>query len=230
MRVAFQMLLLLSLLSLGGCTALVETGDLSGGTRDVGTCDRDLCVTDTTVLKLADIAACTRETSDKLACRTQIAAACRALNPCCNRGGYGPLDFPNADQVTVLCLTEESYTSPVTELTTASAKCLTSALASRDCDGAAHIAAKRRGHGTSILQSVSGDTATLIGLDEGTIDLLTIPFGDLTTHDPACTALNIDKQACTTAVQRYCANASSSTAGYGPVASTATTATIACIF
>lgn len=230
MRVALQLVLLPSLLSIGGCTALIETSDLSGGTRDAGTCDRELCVTDTTVLKLADIAACTRDTSDKLACRTQIAAACRALDTCCYRGGYGPLEFPNAEQATVLCLTEESYTAPVTELTTASAKCLTSALASRDCDAAAHIAAKRRGNGTSILQSVSGDSATLIGLDEGTIEVLTIPFGDLTTHDPACTALTVDKQACTTAVQRYCANESSSTAGYGPVATTATTATVVCIF
>jgi hypothetical protein len=226
MRVAWLLLLMTS-----GCSLAVETSDLSGGTRDATpqNCDTDFCETETRVLKLASISPCSRETTDKLGCRARIAEACRALDACCFHGGYGPLDFPNADEATVVCFTEQTYTAPVSELTTASAKCLASALASRDCDAAAHLSASKRGDGTAVLQSVSGDSATLIGIDADFLDVATIPWADLTTLDPGCTLANIDKQACTTAVQRKCVN-DGSTAGYGPVASTATTATIACYF
>lgn len=215
-----------------GCSFLVETSDLSGGTRDAAipqNCDADACLTDTRVLKLASLAPCSKETTDKLGCRARISEACRALDACCFRGGYGPLDFPNADEATVVCFTEPAYTAPVSELTSASAKCLSTALASRDCDAAAHLSAKKRGDGTAILQSASGDTVTLIGIDAGALEIQTITWAELTMLDPGCTAANIDKQACTTAVQRRCVN-DSYTAGYGPVAQSASDVTIVCYF
>lgn len=223
---------LLFIVLLSGCSAIVDTSDLSGGApRDAGLppgCQRDLCADDTLVVKLAGIAPCTTETTDKLGCRAKIAEACRALDACCYRGGYGPLDFPNADEATIVCLFEDAYTAPITELTSASSKCLSTALASRDCDAAAHLSAKKRGEGTAILQSVSGDNATLIAIGMDSLDVQTLPWSELTMLNAACTPANIDKQACNTAAQRRCAN-DSYTAGYGPVASTATEVTIVCI-
>lgn len=230
---------LLLVIATTACSFAVDTSDLSGGTRDAGsdtkvsdtgtadTCVPENCLTDTKVVKLANIAPCSKETTDKLACRTKIAETCRTLDPCCFHGGYGPLDFPNAEEATIVCFNENTYTAPVTELTSASSKCLATALASRDCDGAAHLSAAKRGDGTAVLQSSTGDTATLIGIDADSIEVQMLPWSDLTALDPGCTLANIDKQACTTAVQRKCV-ADSYTAGYGPVASSATEVTIVC--
>lgn len=232
--------LLFALLS--GCSLITETDDLSGGARDSGvpatdttpggeTCDPEACVSDVAVMKLADLAPCSRDTTDKLGCRAKITAACKALDPCCYKGGYGPVDFPNAAEATVLCLHEAPYTAPVTELTMANTKCLSSALGSRECDGAAHTSSKKRGHGTAILQSTSGDNATLIGIDGGSVETATVPWSELTKLDPGCTAAAVESQACTTAVQRHCTtSADLFTAGYGPVSWTATDATVVCFY
>ncbi len=230
---------------LSGCSLVTDTSDLAGGVRDGGvdgapadtsppgdTCVPDECASDLHVVKLADIAPCSASTTDNLGCRGKIAAACKALNPCCYKGGYGPLDFPNAAEAAIYCLIEAPYTAPFSELTAANGSCVATAPASRECDRAAHLSSLKRGHSTAILQSVSGANALLIGQDTGVATEVTATWGDLAKHDPGCTLATLESQACTTAVHRFCLAQPDTDYlfGYGPVAWTMTGATVACIW
>jgi hypothetical protein len=235
----------LALVLLAGCSLITETSDLASGTRatpttdtgvvtpDADTCNPDDCISDIAVVKLAEIAPCSAAgATDNLACRQRVAAACKALNPCCYKGGYGPVDFPNPAEATVYCLTEASYTAPFAELTTANPKCLASAAASRECDRAAHVSSIKRGNGTAILQSATTDTATLIALESGVPTEEKTTWGELTKLEPGCTFATLESQACTIAAHRFCVALPDSDYlfGYGPILWTSTDVTIACVF
>lgn len=226
-----------------GCSLVTETGDLAGGTRDGGadsatadtnadTCVPEDCIGDLHVVKLAELAPCsaTTEGADKLACRAKIAAACRALNPCCYKGGYGPLEFPNPAEAAIYCLYEPTYVAPFSELTAQNAKCVSTDAASRECDKAAHLSSLKRGHSSAVLQSVSGADATLIGLESGASDELSVPWAELTKLEPSCTLTAVESQACTVAVHRYCLAQPDGdyVFGYGPIDWTATDAKVLC--
>lgn len=237
MRAPLLAALLLASLAFEGCSLTVDTDGLTGGAaRDSGTppvdaCDPLECFSDTHVIARADAAACTG--GDAVACRTQIAARCKALDPCCYKGGYGPLELPNATEMTVLCLADPTYTAPLSELTAADARCTASTLGSRACDVAAHLSAKKRGHGTAVIQGLVGDAVTLVGVQSENADVLDVSWSDLGALDAGCTAANVDQQACTTAVHRYCTSPpdyDTGTAGIGPVGWTATTVTVACLY
>lgn len=234
----------LATLLLAGCSLITETSDLARGTRDSAvptdtgvpgpdTCDPTACISDVRVMKLADIAPCSATgAGDKLLCRQKVAAACKTLDPCCFKGGYGPVELPNASEATVYCFTEPTYTAPFSELTAANSKCLASAPASRECDRAAHASSAKRGNGSAILQSISGDTATLIALEPGTPTEERTTWAELTKLDPGCTLAAVESQACTIAAQRFCVGLPEAdyVFGYGPVVWDATNVTIACIF
>lgn len=227
-------------LALTSCSLVTETSDLGSGRRatDSGvtpgeTCNPADCVSDIHVVKLGDIAPCSSTgAADNLACRQKVAAACKVLNPCCYKGGYGPVDFPNVSEATVYCFSEKTYTAPFSELTAANAKCVSSAPASRECDQAAHVSSLKRGHGTAVVQALSADTATLIALDSATPTLEAATWADLTKLDPACTFATLESQACTIAAHRFCATLPMGDylLGYGPVTWTSTNVTIACLF
>lgn len=227
------------------CSFAVDTSDLSGGNRpatdsgspgdsstDSATCNPEDCLSDVQTVPLADIAPCSATTTDKVGCRAKVAERCKAINPCCFHGGYGPVELPNATTATIVCLIDAAYDAPVTELTNENAKCLTSALASRECDVAAHASAKKRGHGTGILQKSDGTTATLLGIDNGGVDVQTATWADLATHDPGCTLADVESFACTRAVQRFCTTGDneSNLGGYGPVLFSTTDATVVCLW
>jgi hypothetical protein len=238
-------ILLVSLIT--SCSLAVDTSELSGGTRaavtdsapaadaatDTGTCVPEECAADLKTVSLADIAPCSAATTDKLGCRAKVAERCRALDPCCFHGGYGPVELPNATTATIICFIDDTYEAPVSEVTSANPKCLASALASRECDIAAHTSAKKRGHGTGIVQKVDGANATLLGVDNASVDMQTTPWSELTKLDAGCTLANIDTLACTRAVQRFCTTGvdnEGNVGGYGPVAYDASDATVVCIW
>jgi len=230
----------LAALLLSSCSLTVETDDLSGGApRDAAvdtpdTCDESSCWSETAVMKLADLAPCSRTGGDTLACRAKIAERCRALDPCCYHGGFGPLEFPNDAEATVLCLSPASWVAPLSELTTANAKCTSSTLGSRACDAAAHASSKKRGKDSAVLQSGSGDSVAMIGLDADEIELrTTVPWTELTKLEPACTLATVDQQACSIAVHRLCTappDGDSNIAGFGPVEWDTANVTVVCLF
>jgi hypothetical protein len=231
------------LLGLSSCSLAVDTSDLSGGARpdtgvsnpdtaptDTGTCDPAECFDDQLVVKLADIAPCSAETADKVGCRAKVAAACKSKDPCCYKGGYGPVAFPNAAEATILCFIEDPYEVPLTEIFGAASGCTSSALASRACDNAVHASAKKRGNGTGVLQTTATDKATVIGIE--LVDEVTdVTWSELTALDSGCTMASAEKQACTNAVQLYCTSGElfeGYLGGIGPLSWTASTATVVC--
>jgi hypothetical protein len=238
-------LALLFLLGASSCSLAVDTDNLAGGTRDAAaagdtagsdgavpdtsTCNPDDCEgDDAVVVKLADIAPCSSETTDKLGCRKKVSDACRAKDPCCFTGGYGPVAFPNATEATIICLSEPTYDAPLSEILAAAPGCASSALASRACDNAVHVSAKTRGQGSGVLQHATGDTATVIGLELA--EETDINWSDLTSINPGCTAANVEKQACTSAVQTYCTTGDFEgyVIGNGPIKWTSSSVTVVC--
>jgi len=232
------------------CSLTIDTKDLSGGERpdasgdgavdtrpidtgDAEPCDPSSCIADVVVVKLADITPCskTAPTSDRLACRKKIHDLCVARDSCCFQGGYGPVEFPNALEATVVCVHGEPYTAPATEITTSG--CTAAGFGSRTCDEATHTAAKKRGYSTGIIMSVGTDsTVTILGLAsaDATPNVDT-PWSELTALVPGCTATTVDSQDCTTAAHRYCtSDAIGTTAGWGPVSWNATASTLMCIY
>jgi len=232
------------LFALSSCSFAVDTDDLAGGTRptsdastsadtggsDSTTCNPDKCSgDDALVVPLAELAPCATETADKIGCRKKVSETCRAKNPCCFTGGYGPVAFPNPSEATILCFTEPTYDAPVSEIVGAAAGCTSSALASRACDNAVHASAKKRGKGTGVLQKTTGDTATVVGIETAD-ETPDVPWADLAKLDPACTTANVEKQACTTAVQLYCTTGDFDgyLGGIGPLTWTASAVTVVC--
>ncbi len=234
------------LVGLSSCSLAVDTSDLAGGvaprtdsgvsptdsSSDTGaSCNPDNCLADdSVVVKLADIAPCTAETTDKIGCRAKVSAACKAKNPCCFKGGYGPVAFPNAAEATILCFIEDTYNAPVSEILAAGSGCTASALASRACDNAVHASAKKRGDGTGILQTVTADTATVLGIEVAE-EAPDVTWAELAALDPGCASMaDAEKQACTNAVQLYCTSGEwdGYLGGIGPLSWTASTLKAVC--
>lgn len=224
---------------LAGCSFTIDTSDLAGGAprSDAGTdapsCDKTKCgPPQGKVVPLASIAPCTNETTDTAGCRAKIHDACVAADPCCFTGGFGPVDFPNAEEATIMCLVSDTYTAPLSEFVVAGTPCAAaSQLGSRACDAAVHASATKRGLSSALYQTNDGKNATVIGFPESYVYVQeSIRWSDLTALVPDCTPANVAKQACTTAVHRYCATDGSDLSGYGPLVWDATSVTLACVF
>ena len=224
------------------CLLTSNLDDLHGGApKDSGldlgeSCDPTQCTSSAMVVSLSSIAPCSTDTvqADRVACRKVIHDICVSADPCCNQGGFGPVEFPNSTQATILCVNATVvYTAPWTEVTTAEPGCTSiSQAGSRTCDEGVHLAAKKRGLATAIYQLVNGDgTATFAGFDDSLADVETaIDWSAMTAEVSGCTEANVDKEACTTAAHRYCVDTFGDTTGYGPVAWDDTSVTLACIY
>lgn len=217
------------------CTLTIETSDLSGGAPDTGpdtaSCEAGTCFNELLVVKQTDLAPCGPSSTDALGCRQKIHDLCVARNPCCSVGGFGPVEYPNATEATIVCLAGKAYTAPSTEVL--GGACTTANLGSRACDAAVHLAAKKRGFATGILQSVAADqTMTVVGI--GAPDCYPnpgVPWGDITKLDAKCTLSTLESQACTTAVHRWCSSdLIALQTGFGPVAVATTDVTVICLY
>ena len=233
---------LTAVVAIAACTLTIDTENLTGGDTDAGgdaksdtpdapTCDGATCWSEAVVVKQADIAPCGSTSTDMLGCRRKIHDFCVAKNPCCFVGGFGPVEYPNATEATIVCLAGKVYTSPATEVLAPG--CTVAGLGSRGCDAAIHTASKKRGHATAVLQTVGPDqTLTLVGLAPAdTYANPGIPWGDLTKLEPKCTSSTADSQACTTAVHRWCSSdIVALLTGFGPVAIDTSGVTMMCLY
>ena len=229
------------------CTLTSNLDDLHGGQPksdsggvDTGeACDPTSCVANPRVVPLASIAPCSTETTDHAGCRKKIHDACVAADPCCAQGGFGPIDFPNPTEATIMCVPGDpdrpTYTVPWSEITAKSPGCTSIALAGTHvCDVGVHLSAVSRAYESGLFQIANSDgTALILGIS--TADVVVddaVMWSDLTAADPGCTFANLDKQACTHAVHKYCSGPTdNATSGYGPVAFTTATGpvSLACV-
>lgn len=230
------------------CLLTSSLDDLEGGAPkptdsgvgvDTGeACDPTLCNANPIVVSLTDIAPCTTETTDKAGCRKKIHDVCLAKDPCCAHGGFGPIDFPNPTQATIVCLPGSTYTVSWSEVTSKAPGCSSiSQAGTHVCDMGVHQSAITRAHATGIFQVANADgTAIILGLSDTQIIIAdTVTWTDLSTAVSGCTQPNVDKQACTTAAHRVCSATTfgfNTTSGYGPVvfSTTSPNVTLACVF
>ncbi len=222
--------------SVVACTLTLDTEGLTGGTPadsgfDTAACETGTCTNELLVVKQADLAPCGPSSTDVLGCRKKIHDLCVARNPCCSVGGFGPVEYPNATEATIVCLAGKAYTAPSTEVL--GGACTTANLGSRTCDAAVHLAAKKRGFATGILQTVAADqTMTIVGI--GAPDCYPnpgVPWGDLTKLDSKCTLATIESQACTSAVHRWCSSdIIALQTGFGPVVVATTDVVVICLY
>ena len=167
---------------------------------------------------------------DHAACKVGAHDWCRAKDPVCFDGGFGPVELsPTSGQF--ICLSGGTLTGTFAEATAAQPACTSDAMAGlRVCESAVHRAAHDTEKlGSGILQQHSATDWKWLGLPaERVVQYDSVAWAEMTALHADCHPGNEDGWACNAAVSRYCV-AKGHVSGYGPVEYTATFVNLVCV-
>lgn len=166
-------------------------------------------------LNYTDVPPCT--TTDHASCKVGAHDWCRAKDPACWDGGFGPVELGATDGQFV-CISGATLTGTWAAVTAAQPACSDDSMAGlRVCESAVHRAGAGGGYASAILQQHAPGDWKYLGLDPARTHVYgSIGWPEITGYHSGCTIDRVDTWDCNAAVERDC-QARGHAAGFGPV-------------